>query len=75
MTLAEPHQLLVHLDRQLARGAEHERLHRSVARIEALDDRNAKCCGLAAPGLRLADDVAPARAKGSDPVWIGVAMV
>ena len=64
VTLAEPGELLVHLDRQLARGAEHQRLHRSVPRIESLDDRNAEGRGLAAPGLRLADDVAPGHREG-----------
>ena len=64
VTLAEPRQLLVHLDRKLSCGAEHERLHRTVARIEPLDDRNAERRGLAAAGLRLADDVAAGEREG-----------
>ena len=63
MALAEPGQLVVHLDCQLSGGTEHERLYGAVTRIEPLDDRNPERRGLAAPGLRLTDDVPPRHRK------------
>ena len=68
-------ELLVHLDGELAGRAEDQRLHRAVARIESLDDRNAEGGGLPAAGLRLADDVASRDRNGMELAWIGVAMV
>jgi hypothetical protein len=49
--------LLAHLLGQLAGRAQHHRLHREVARVEALQQRQAEGGGLAAAGLGLGDEV------------------
>jgi hypothetical protein len=50
-------QLLEDLASKLARGREHERAGRHVARIEALGERNAERERLARAGRRLDEDV------------------
>jgi hypothetical protein len=54
----------VHLDGQLSRRAEHQGLHRTVARVEALDDRNPEGRCLAAPGLGLTDHIPACHREG-----------
>ncbi len=51
-------QRLRHLDAQLARRRQHERLHLAVARVDVLDDRQAERGRLARARLRLPDHVA-----------------
>jgi len=51
-------QRLRHLDAELARGRQHERLHGGLGRVDVLEDRQAKSSCLAGSGLRLADHIA-----------------
>ena len=53
----QPADLLAHLVGQLARGAQHHRLHREAARVEPAQHRQRKGGGLAAAGLGLGDEV------------------
>ena len=50
--------LLGDLLAQFTRGRQHQRLHMRLGRVESLEEGQAKCCGLARPGLRQADEVA-----------------
>ena len=72
-------QRLGHLDAELARRREHERLDLVVGRVDELDHRQAEGGGLAGPGLRLADHVAAGQELGDglllDGAWILVADV
>ena len=54
-----------HLDGQLPRRRQNQRLHGPLLRIDRLDDGQAKRGGLAGAGLSLCDDV-PAGEKGRD---------
>src|SRR5690242_2540940 len=52
---------------QLARGHEDERLQCALARVNALEQRQAEGDGLAGAGARLADDIAPAQQRRDGP--------
>ena len=66
LLLAVGAQRLRHLDAELARRGEHERLDARVTRVRVLDHRQAERGGLAGARLRLADHVLPLRsARGS----------
>lgn len=53
-----------HLIGQLAGGAEHQALHREIARIQLGQQRQGKGCGLAAAGLRLGDHILAFKRRG-----------
>jgi hypothetical protein len=53
-----------HLDGELARGREHERLHLGALQVDRLKDRKGEGGRLAGAGLRLADDVAAGEERG-----------
>src|SRR3954466_7430913 len=57
-------QRLRHLDAQLARRGEDERLHLVVVDVDVLEQREAERGGLAGAGLRLADHVATLEQSG-----------
>ena len=56
--------LLRHLLGQLARGAQHQGLHRHAARVQVGQQGQGKGGGLAAAGARLGDQVAPGQGQG-----------
>ncbi len=64
---ADPRDLVLHLDAELAGRGQDQRLDVGARRLDLLDDRDAEGGGLAGPGLRLADEVlaTPQRRDGA----------
>src|SRR5581483_10940279 len=66
LRLAEQHELLGHLQRELAGGRKHERGWRRLTGRDELDDRQPEGEGLPRPCRRLAEDVTPVERVGDD---------
>ena len=68
----QPADLGRHLVGQLARRAQHQRLHREAARVQVGQQRQRESRRLAAAGLGLRDDVLAQQRRGRLAAWIGV---
>jgi hypothetical protein len=68
----QPADLLRHLVGQLARRAQHQRLHGKAARVQLGQQGQGEGRRLAAAGLGLGDEVVAGQGQGRLAAWIGV---